>query len=94
MKPLNDNVIVRRDEAEKATKGGIILPDVAKREPRRCRVVAAGPGKMLEDGSRAQMQVRIGDKVLFGAYAGSEIEICGDKYVALGEEEILAVIEE
>lgn len=91
--PLSDRVLVKRTEAGEKTKGGIILPDTAKEKPREGTVVAVGPGKLLDNGSRAAMSVKSKDRVLFSAYGGSEVKIDGDDYMILGEDEILAVIE-
>ena len=91
--PLSDRVLVKRTEAGEKTKGGIILPDTAKEKPREGTVIAVGPGKVLDNGSRATMSVKNKDRVLFSAYGGSEVKIDGEDYMILGEEEILAIIE-
>ena len=91
--PLSDRVLVKRLEAGEKTKGGIILPDTAKEKPKEGTVVAVGPGKLLDNGTRASMTVKAKDKVIFSSYAGSEVKIDGDDYMILGEDEILAVIE-
>jgi len=92
-RPLNDRVLVERLEAEEMSAGGIIIPDSAKEKPQKGKVVATGPGKRLEDGARAELTVKDGDKVLFGKYAGSEINFDGVDYLILREDDILAVIE-
>jgi chaperonin GroES len=93
LKPLADRVVVRREEAEERTAGGIVLPDTAKDKPARGTVIAIGDGRLLEDGTRAAMQVRVGDRVLFTSYAPQEIQIEDETVLLLGEKDILAVIE-
>lgn len=93
VKPLNDKVLVKRVEAEKVTKGGIVLPDAAKEKPREGVVLALGDGKLMEDGKRSPFQVAVGDHVLFSSYAGTEIKMDGEEYLIMGEDDILAVIE-
>jgi chaperonin GroES len=94
LKPLNDRVLVKRLEEEEVTKGGIIIPDSAKEKPMRGQVVAAGPGKLAEDGKRAKMSVEKGDTVLFNKYAGTEIKLDGEEYLIMREDDILGVIHE
>lgn len=95
VKPLADRVVVRRNEAEEKTAGGILLPDTAKNKPQRGKVLAVGPGKMLDDGSRRGMQVKVGDAVLFTAWAGDEYKAAkGDEILLMREEDILAVVDE
>ena len=91
--PLSDRVLIKRLEAGEKTKGGIILPDTAKEKPKEGTVVAVGPGKLLDNGTRAAMTVKTKDKVIFSSYAGTEVKIDGEDYMILGEDEILAVIE-
>ncbi len=91
--PLSDRVLLRRLEAGEKTKGGIYLPDTAKEKPREGTVVAVGPGKLLENGTRASLSVKAKDRVLFSSYAGTEVKLDGEDYMILGEDEILAVIE-
>ena len=91
--PLSDRLLVKRLEAEEKTKGGIILPDSAKEKPREGKVIAAGPGKMLDSGERAPMTVKVKDHVLFSSYAGSEVKIDGEEDVILNEDEVLAIID-
>lgn len=91
--PLGDRVLVKRVSADEKTKGGIILPDTAKEKPREGIVIAVGNGKMLENGSRQQMTVKVKDRVLFSSYGPSEIKVDGEELLILGEDEILAVIE-
>jgi len=93
IKPLSDRVLVEVLEAEEKTKGGIILPDTAKEEKTEGKVIAAGPGKTLESGKVQALEVKAGDRVLFGKYSGDEIIIDGKKHKILKESEILAICE-
>jgi chaperonin GroES len=93
VKPLHDRVIVKRTEGEEKTKGGIIIPDTAKEKPIEGKVVAVGNGKILESGKTLPMQVKKGDKVLFGKYAGNEIKIDGEEHVIMREDDIIAIID-
>ena len=93
VRPLHDRVIVKRIEEKEVVKGGIIIPDTAKEKPMEGEVVAVGPGKVQEDGKRAAMDVKAGDRILFGKYAGTEIKIDDQEYLIMREEEILAVLE-
>jgi chaperonin GroES len=93
VRPLHDRVVIKRIEEKEVAKGGIIIPDTAKEKPMEGEVIAAGPGKMLEDGKRSPMDVKIGDRILFGKYAGTEIRLDDEDYVILREEEILAVLD-
>ena len=92
IKPLHDRVIVKRIEDEEKTKGGIIIPDSAKEKPAEGRIVAVGNGKVLEDGSRQPLEVKKGDKVLFGKYAGTEIKIDGEEHLIMREDDIIAIV--
>jgi chaperonin GroES len=94
VKPLNDRVLVKRTEELQVTKGGIVIPDSAKEKPIEGKVVAAGPGKMSDAGNRMTLQVKKGDRILFGKYAGTEIKVEGEEYLMMREEDILAVIED
>jgi chaperonin GroES len=93
VRPLHDRVIVKRVEEKEMVKGGIIIPDTAKEKPMEGEVIAVGPGKILDDGKRSSMDVKAGDRILFGKYAGTEIKIDDQEYLILREEEILAVLE-
>ncbi len=93
IKPLDDRMVVQQSEAEEKTAGGIVLPDTAKEKPQRGKVIATGPGKLLDSGERGQMSARVGDEVFYGKYAGSDVEIDGTKYVILRESDVLAIIE-
>ncbi|RMH17274.1 MAG: co-chaperone GroES [Acidobacteria bacterium] len=92
IRPLHDRVLLKRIEEEEQVRGGIIIPDTAKEKPQEAEVVAVGPGKVHEDGSRSPMDVEKGSRVLIGKYAGSEIKIDGEEYVIAREDEILAVV--
>lgn len=93
VKPLEDRVLIKPIEPETKTASGIYLPDAAKEKPVRGEVIATGPGKRLENGQRATMSVKKGDTVVYGKYAGTEVEIKGDKHLILRESELLGVIE-
>lgn len=93
IRPLHDRVIVQRIEEEEVTKGGIIIPDTAKEKPQEGKVIAVGPGKVLENGTKLTMNVKVGDKILFGKYSGTEIKIEGEEYLMMREDDILGVIE-
>ena len=93
IKPLHDRVIVKRVEEEETTKGGIIIPDTAKEKPAEGLIVAVGSGKISEDGSKQALEVKEGDKVLFGKYSGTEIKINGEEHLIMREDEIIAIIE-
>lgn len=94
IKPLADRVVVERIEEEEVKKGGIILPDTAKEKPIRGKVIAVGPGRLDDKGNRVPMEVKKGDVVLFGKYAGQEIKIDNKEYLIMREDEILAIIVE
>ncbi len=91
-RPLDDHILVEPGEAEEVTSGGIVLPDSAREKPQRGRVVATGPGKLLDSGARGAVDVKVGNEVFYGKYAGTEVEMQGDKYVILRENDILAVV--
>ena len=91
-KPLDDRVLVEPLEAEEKTPGGIVLPDTAKEKPREGKVVAVGPGALLDDGSRAPMSVAVGDIVVYGEYAGTDVTLDGVDYKVLRESDILAKV--
>jgi len=93
VKPLHDRVIVKRVEEEEKTKGGIIIPDTAKEKPVEGKVVAVGDGKTGEDGKKIALEVKAGDKVLFGKYAGTEIQIDGEEHLIMREDDIIAIVE-
>ncbi len=92
LRPLEDRVVVEPLEAEEVTAGGIVLPDVAKEKPQRGRVVAVGPGKLLDNGQRGALSVVVGDEVIFAKWGGTEIEVNGDEIKILRESDILAKV--
>ncbi|MHC4816429.1 MAG: co-chaperone GroES [Planctomycetota bacterium] len=93
IRPLGQNVLLRRLEAEEKTKGGIILPDTAKEKPREGEVLAIGEGELNKDGKRKDFQVKRGDRVIFSSYAGTEVKLDGDEYLIISEDDILGVVE-
>ena len=93
IRPLHDRIIVKRLEEEDKTKGGIIIPDTAKEKPMEGKVIAVGKGKILEDGKLQPLDVRAGDRVLFGKYSGTEVKIEGEEHLIMREDDILGVIE-
>jgi len=93
LKPLNDRVIVTRVEKEQKTAGGIIIPDTAKEKPQEGKIVAAGPGKLDDNGNRIPLEVKKGDRILFSKYAGTEIKIDGVEHIFMKEDDILAVLD-
>lgn len=94
LKPLRDKIVVERSEAEEKTAGGIVLPDTAKDKPRQGVVISVGTGKVLDNGKVKELEVKKGDKILFGSYAGTEVKINGKEYLILSESEVLAIIDE
>jgi chaperonin GroES len=93
VRPLHDRILVKREEETEEKVGGIIIPDSAKEKPQRGKVVSAGNGKVNEDGKRTPLDVKSGDRILFGKYSGSEVKIDGDEYLILREEDVLAILE-
>lgn len=93
IRPLQDRVVVRRVKEEEKTKGGIIIPDTAKEKPVEALVVAVGNGKVLDDGSVRKLDIKEGDRVLFGKYSGTEVKIDGEDHLILREDDILGVVE-
>jgi chaperonin GroES len=93
IRPLEDRVVIKQSEAMDKTAGGIILPDTAKEKPQIGKIIAAGPGKILDNGKRSEMSVKKNDEVIYGKYIGNEVEIDGEKYVILRENDILGVVE-
>jgi chaperonin GroES len=93
IRPLYDRLVVRRIESQETTASGIIIPDSAKEKPQEAEVVAAGRGKRLDDGTVAALDVKVGDRILFGKYSGSDITIDGEEYLILREDEVLGIIE-
>jgi len=93
IRPLHDRVLLKRVEEEQKTKGGIIIPDTAKEKPAEGKVIAVGNGRVLEDGKVRPLDVKAGDRVLFGKYSGSEVKIDGEEHLILREDDILCVLE-
>ena len=93
VRPLQDRVLVERTEEENRTKGGIIIPDTTKEKPAQGKVISVGPGRVLEDGSYKKLDVKAGDKVLFGKYAGTEVKVDGKDLLIMREEDIFGVIQ-
>jgi chaperonin GroES len=93
IRPLNDRILVIREEEEQKSAGGIIIPDAAKEKPQRGKIVSAGPGKVGEDGKRKPLEVKSGDRILFSKYAGTEIKIDGVEHIFMREDDILSIIE-
>ena len=94
MRPLHDRVLIKRLEEEEKSKGGIIIPDTVKEKPQQGKVIAVGKGKTLENGKVMPPDVKEGDKVLFGKYAGTEVKLNGEEHVLMREDDILAVLQE
>jgi chaperonin GroES len=92
VRPLHDRLLVRRIEEKETVKGGIIIPDTAKEKPQEGEVIAVGNGKILENGTKVPLDVKAGDKILFGKYSGTDIKIDGQEYLILREDEVLAVV--
>ena len=93
VKPLQDRVIVKRVEEEEKTKGGIIIPDTAKEKPQEGKVVSVGAGKVNDKGERIALEVKAGDRILFGKYSGNEITIDGEEHLIMREDDIIAIVE-
>ena len=93
LKPLDDRIVIKQMDAEEKTTGGIILPEKAKENPQIGKIVATGPGKLLDDGKRAKMSVKKKDEVIYAKYIGSDVEIDGEKYVILRESDVLGIVE-
>ncbi|MEW5785479.1 MAG: co-chaperone GroES [Bacillota bacterium] len=93
LKPLGDRIVVKVLEAEEKTASGIVLPDKAKEKPQEGEVMAVGPGKVLENGTRSEMEVKVGDKVIFSRYSGTEVKVKGDEYLLLRQEDVLALVQ-
>ncbi len=93
LRPLGDRVILQRAEAQEMTAGGILLPESAKDKPKEGKIVACGDGKILEDGNVLPMNVKVGNRVLFSSYAGTEVKVGGEEYLIMNESDILAIID-
>ena len=92
VKPLADRILVRRLEEQEEKRGGIIIPDTAKEKPQQAEVVAVGPGRITDDGRRVALEVKKGDKILFGKYSGTEIKIDGEDYLIMREDDVLGIM--
>ena len=93
LRPLHDRIVVKRVEAKETVRGGIIIPDTAKEKPQQGKIIAAGKGKVNDDGKLTPLDVKVGDRILFGKYSGSEIKLDGEEHLIMREEDILGVIE-
>ena len=93
LRPLQDRILVQRVEEETKTKGGIIIPDTAKEKPADGKVIAAGNGKLGDDGKRIPLEVKKGDRILFGKYSGTEVKINGEEYLIMREDDVLGIVE-
>ena len=93
VRPLHDRVVVKRMEEKEVVRGGIVIPDTAKEKPQEGEVVAVGSGKKKDDGSRVAMDVKVGDRILFGKYSGTEIKIDGEEFLMMREEDILGILD-
>jgi chaperonin GroES len=93
LRPLQDRILVQRVKEEEKTKGGIIIPDTAKEKPAEGKVIAAGNGKLSEEGKRIALEVKKGDRILFGKYSGTEVKIEGEEYLIMREDDVLGIIE-
>jgi chaperonin GroES len=93
IRPLQDRILVKRLEEKETKKGGIIIPDTAKEKPQEGEVIAVGPGKVTDDGKRQPMEVKAGDKILFGKYSGSEVKLGDDEYLIMREEDVLGILQ-
>jgi chaperonin GroES len=93
LRPLHDRILVQRLEEEEEVQGGIIIPDTAKEKPQQAKVLAAGPGRVSDDGKVQAMDVKEGDKVIFGKYAGTEVKLDGEEYLIIREDDVLGVLE-
>ena len=93
LKPLGDRLIVKRQEAQEKTKSGLVLPDTAKEKPQEGKVIAVGTGRILDDGSVKSLDVKTGDKVLYGKYSGTEVRVQEEDYLILREDDVLAIVQ-
>ena len=93
LKPLGDRIVVKQVDAQEKTKSGLVLPDTAKEKPQEAKVVAIGTGKLLDDGAVKSLEVKSGDRILYGKYAGTEVSIGGEDYLILREEDVLAIVQ-
>ena len=92
LKPLGDRIVVRQLDAQEKTKSGLVLPDTAKEKPQEAKVIAVGTGRLLDDGSVKPLEIKHGDRVLYGKYSGTEVSLSGEEYLILREEDVLAIV--
>jgi chaperonin GroES len=93
LKPLQDRILVKRLEVKETKKGGIIIPDTAMEKPQEAEVIAVGPGKVMKDGVRQPLSVKVGDKILFGKYSGNEVTLDDEEYLIMREEDVLGILQ-
>ena len=93
LKPLGDRLVVKQQEAQDKTKSGLVLPDTAKEKPQEAKVLSVGPGRVLDDGSVKPLEVKSGDKVLYGKYSGTEVHVQDEDYLILREDDVLAIVQ-
>ncbi len=93
IRPLQDRILVKRLEEKEVKKGGIIIPDTAKEKPQEGQVIAVGPGRLADDGQRIPMEVKAGDKILFGKYSGSEVKLADEEHLIMREEDVLGILQ-
>lgn len=93
LKPLGDRIVVKTIEAQERTKSGLVLPDSAKEKPQEAKVIGVGPGRLLDDGSVKSLEVKNGDRVLYGKYSGTEVSLEGEDFLILREEDVLAIVQ-
>jgi chaperonin GroES len=93
VRPLHDRILVRRMAEDEKTAGGLFIPDTAKEKPQRGEIVAAGKGRVTEDGKTLPLEVKAGDRILFGKYAGTEIKLSGEEYIMMREEDVLGIVQ-
>ena len=92
IKPLHDRILVKRIESSEEVRGGIVIPDTAKEKPQEGEVVAAGAGKILDNGDRVAMEVSVGDRILFGKYSGTDVKVDGEEYLIMREDDVLGIL--
>lgn len=93
LKPLGDRIVVKALDAETTTAGGLVLPDTAKEKPQTAEVIAVGPGKTLDNGTLVPVEVKVGDKVVYGKYSGTEIKVAGEDVIILRQDDVLGIVE-
>ena len=93
LKPLGDRIVVKPLEPEEKTKGGLVLPDTAKEKPQEGKVVSVGTGRLLDDGTVKSLEVKTGDRILYGKYAGTEVQLSGEEYLIVREDDVLAIVQ-